>query len=1002
MIAYRQACFVRLAACLALLVIPASATGQSITSGSLIGAVINANGSPMPNVSVWVTNNSTGVAYALNTSRNGRFSLPLLPPGSYDVKAELLGYRPQSITNVPVRPGRQKRVEITLRLAAPPVDQTDLVPFATLLLEGSYAVESQWFMPFEIEGIPHPRREITQLTRLSTVSNPNLETEGLPGRMSGLMVDGIPYDPVHHPELPPHRLSTAPFPLSSLGNAELVTNGVDVEWTEFAGGYLSAYTQHGTKELKGSVFADWSGDAVSGSDHFDVGDAGASTIRAGAWTSGPVIDDTVHYSLGFEFQRLETPRPPAWEPNPIEDAIVAVASDSFNVDLTDYVSPRVALADVISAFGRFDWNVTQDHWLNVRSNFAWSETGTLGGPGDPDLGRGHTASLGSEIEALDFSASAMLSSTFGIVAQELRFGIESTHRDYRVSATSLLNTEIVDGGFAFGVDPTLPGEFDLTTFRGSQALYLPIGPHRLKFGVAASTSSVDQRYAHGQSGEYFFAGVPEFAGVEGAFSELNDVRASDFSVQQFGTFLQDTWSVIPGFDLVFGLRWEFEQIPDDEVRLNQEWLDLSGLDNTSYEDGFSKWSPRFAFIWDVGDRNQWLFRAGAGVYHDRLERSLFSEVEALDGRAIARRGVGDLVSWPQAPDPSVASVQGPRLSLFGPDLGPPRTERVTLGLSRLFRPGIAIHVSGTYRHTELLPRRVDLNLATNQRARDQYGREIFGEMVKQASAIAVEPGSNRRFNEFDLVSALNPDGFSNYWDITVALERRTEREPSFYASYTYSRTRDNWLSGRSGGPDLQLNPFPRGLNGADWSEGISDFDVPHELIIAAEWNLPRILAGLTLAGLYQVQSGIPFTAGFRDGVDANGDGSSRNDPAFVDGSIVGTLFNKWKCLRLNSNRFADRNACRGPAIHGLDLRLGIGPFSIAGSSTVFEIDALNLLEAEFNVFDDALFLVDRDADLTLDGVGTVVVPLRSNPNFGQPLVRNTTGRSLRVGVRVGM
>src|SRR5690606_30255587 len=73
----------------------------------------------------------------------------------------------------------------------------------------------------------------------------------------------------------------------------------------------------------------------------------------------------------------------------------------------------------------------------------------------------------------------------------------------------------------------------------------------------------------------------------------------------------------------------------------------------------------------------------------------------------------------------------------------------------------------------------------------------------------------------------------------------------------------------------------------DWADGRSDFDVPHRLAVGAELRLP-ILAGVSIAGVYRYQSGYPFTPGFRDGVDMNGDGSGRNDPAFVDNAIPGT------------------------------------------------------------------------------------------------------------------
>ena len=133
-----------------------------------------------------------------------------------------------------------------------------------------------------------------------------------------------------------------------------------------------------------------------------------------------------------------------------------------------------------------------------------------------------------------------------------------------------------------------------------------------------------------------------------------------------------------------------------------------------------------------------------------------------------------------------------------------------------------------------------------------------------------------------MVTALDQDGYSDYYGITARLDKRVGRFLTFSTGYTYSRTQDNWVGARSG-PDAQLTPFPDSLDGVDWADGRSDFDIPNQAVFGIELNL----RSFRLAGFYSYRSGYPFTPGFRDGVDANGDGSWRNDPAYVDNQIVG-------------------------------------------------------------------------------------------------------------------
>ena len=137
-------------------------------------------------------------------------------------------------------------------------------------------------------------------------------------------------------------------------------------------------------------------------------------------------------------------------------------------------------------------------------------------------------------------------------------------------------------------------------------------------------------------------------------------------------------------------------------------------------------------------------------------------------------------------------------------------------------------------------------------------------------------------------------------------------------------------------------------------------------------------------------------------MDANGDGSWRNDPAYVDGQIAGVtdLYTNWDCLRTQEGSFAKRNSCRGPTQQTLDLRLVIGPFHL-GYPLEIVVDGMNLLDTEFASVDRALYLVDPAGSLVKDAAtGLVTVPLVVNPDFGKAVQRYGSGRYLRIGIRL--
>jgi hypothetical protein len=63
-------------------------------------------------------------------------------------------------------------------------------------------------------------------------------------------------------------------------------------------------------------------------------------------------------------------------------------------------------------------------------------------------------------------------------------------------------------------------------------------------------------------------------------------------------------------------------------------------------------------------------------------------------------------------------------------------------------------------------------------------------------------------------------------------------------------------------------------------------------------------------------------------------------------------------------------------------------------------EALNLTDPTVGGLDSALYLIDAGRLIDNSTGGTVTLPLRVNPDFGQSVGRAGTGRTLRVGVQV--
>ena len=96
---------------LACLFLSAPAFGQ--TNGVITGEVKDSSGAFIPGATVTVTHRGTNALRTVQSNNDGLFTFPALPPGTYDVKAELQGFRPVT-RDVELQVAQTARVDFTL------------------------------------------------------------------------------------------------------------------------------------------------------------------------------------------------------------------------------------------------------------------------------------------------------------------------------------------------------------------------------------------------------------------------------------------------------------------------------------------------------------------------------------------------------------------------------------------------------------------------------------------------------------------------------------------------------------------------------------------------------------------------------------------------------------------------------------------------------------------------------------------------------------------------
>jgi len=84
---------VRLLIVLSLVLVPLAASAQRVTTGTVNGKIVDSSGAVLPGVTVTLTSPDALGQFSAVTDANGFFRVTNLPPGNYDIKAELSGFQ---------------------------------------------------------------------------------------------------------------------------------------------------------------------------------------------------------------------------------------------------------------------------------------------------------------------------------------------------------------------------------------------------------------------------------------------------------------------------------------------------------------------------------------------------------------------------------------------------------------------------------------------------------------------------------------------------------------------------------------------------------------------------------------------------------------------------------------------------------------------------------------------------------------------------------------------
>lgn len=982
-------------ACAAAALAIAPATSQSLTSGSVMAVVLDDRGAPIRGA--LVTLERGGVAFrTLETDRAGRVAFDPLAPTSYDLLTEQLGYQPVRVRGLTVVPGNSTELSVRLTRRPPPISGVEEQQAAvTLRGAGGGALISQEQLRYLDR-----RRPVTDLSRdLTTVDIPRDGREGLATSANGLaggsvrlFVDGLEEILLRHPGRPGDPASAPLFGRDGIASASLMTFGQDGEWRGTPGAFLSAQTARGGSRFQFTPWATFSGASLGGRALDNPADSSASSFQVGASASGPLKGDTASWYLRFDYQKLRTPTAAPFE-SANAAAEFTTAAGSRVGEIARWLSPTVRSWDGFSGQGRVDWSFGRRTALAVRGGMAsWSED-------NPIPGTEGTSGAGDRLEASDVSVGATLTAQGNAWLSETRLGLRNSTRDWTGTGAPL--STLLTSGASVGSALTSGGVFDESALELVQSVTYRSGAHTLKAGLSAQKRTVGYRWIPGVHGRYLFGSLDPAGGGSGTYQQaVGGSEAPDIGVTEAGLFLQDSWQLSSALEVFGGVRYETQSLPADLLTTNDAWGLASGL-NTALVPNEAKGdriAPRVGLTYNVGGRGRTVLRAGVGRLPGRYDLAALAEAAQWNGEIMMHRSAGAL-AFPQLGTLAGATVVGPSLAFFGDQVRKPRSFTGELSLTQQLGRGTQLTIMGGYRHADYLLRREDVNLPVAPLATATDGRSIYGALAQYGGLVAPAIGSNRRFAGFDAAYGFTSTGYSDSYDATVRLDRQLSSGVAVAASYTWSRTEDNLVGQLSADPADRLSPFPTARGADSWDTGRSDLDIPSRA--SATMTLrPGDDGPFTMMARLRHRSGLPFTPGYRNGVDVNGDGSGGNDPVGLTGAPSGlaAALSSAGCGAAASG-FAARNSCREDAVSSLDLSVAFA-LPTGGRRITLTLDAFNVVATATGVVDRAALLIDPTGTISTNTSGRTVLPVVVNDNFGNLLNRRGEPRTLRIGLRM--
>jgi outer membrane receptor protein involved in Fe transport len=821
--------------------------GQTgLVNGSIEGQVIDAKGSAVAGAVVRARSIATGFVREARSGQSGRFSLPLLPLGKYEVTVEASGFSTYTKSGVDVGVGQASMLQVELDVA--PTRQTITVEGDASILRLEPWVASR-LTAVSMRNLPITSRNVQNLA---------LFAAGLTGRrddefgttqfaFGGMLRRGFMVDGADNTQRG-GQLRLGIFSTEAIAEVSVVQNAMSAEYGRTVGGIVNMVTRGGLNDWHGSALTLLrrpgliARPSLAATKPFQQWGVYAANL------GGPLRRDKLFFFGNWEYQPLDAPRP---------ITITPANAQALGLPPTDLGSAPFAQR-FRTYLGRIDYNLSARLFGFARYGYFYtpSKFNTSGGLLAQSAGNHFDDRQGSGVVQL----TALLSPS---IVNEFRFG-DLFRRFWRPPVSGVVGPVTMITGVAnIGSNTSAAQYYFEHQNQFIDNLSWRSRSHSVKLGADIARIRVRQNDRLAQT--FVFANLPNYlAAISGVANPANNRPGTHYVTltQQFGDnsaehstwstnfFVQDDWALTPNFTLSLGVRYENLLYPNlNEKAPRPESRGIPGDSNN--------WAPRVGFAWAPAKRLA--LRGGYGLFYDTLNLRLISAAIRGDGERVKTyRVAGNNPAAPSYPTGFLAPPSDPSLAVlpsvfgFAQDFRTMYAHQANLQQEIAVLDDLSVTLGYQFYGSRRAPLLVDVNLIPGASARPD-GRVIF-------STQRVDP----RFNQVQVLQSV-ANGW--YHGGFIAVHKRLSHGLLATASYTLGRAENmSDAAGDSGSPVSDPLNFRRDY-------GPSSADQRHRFVLQAVWQpiAPRGAAWGALVNGWMVAPNVTLTSGFPVNVVAGSD-----------------------------------------------------------------------------------------------------------------------------------